>query len=200
MVLACDITIDGKQDALVVLLPNALYLLPDERLANVSTALIWCNSCGDFVAGERIDTRESLEALLAQATVGDLPAPYNFIFEDDPIRIEKYRESLRRTLHWMNLRKSPARCLTCRSTEILDVSSVRNEGFIDALGRVVTYSFVFASTSIDHRLSLYDLECNYLGEISRICPETSDFIDDGYAYDKIVAMLEQQKERDRTRR
>ncbi len=200
MVLACDITIDGKEGALVVLLPNALYLLPDERLANVSTDLIWCNSCGNFVAGESIDSRESLEASLAQAMVGELPAPYDFIFKDDPIQIEKYRESLRRTLHWMNQRKSPARCLTCRSTEIRDVSSARNEAFIDALGRVVTYSFVFASTAIDDRLSLYDLECNYLGEISRICPETTNFIDDGYAYDKIVAMLEQQKERDRTRR
>ena len=200
MVLACDITIDGKKDAQIVLLPNALYLLHDETLADVSTGLIWCNSCDDFRAGERIETRESLEALLAQSMVGELPEPYRFIFNDDPIQIEKYRESLRRTLHWMDLRKSPAQCLTCRSTEILHVSSALNEEFVDGLGRTATYSHVFASTGIDHRLSLYDLECNLLGEISRICPETSDFIDDGYAYDKIVEMLKQQNGRDRTMR
>ncbi|WP_413431592.1 hypothetical protein [Crateriforma spongiae] len=174
--------------------------MPDETLADVSTGLIWCNSCHDFRAGERIETRESVETLLAQAIKGELPDPYRFIFDDDPVQIDNYRESLRRTLHWMDLRKLPAQCLTCFSSDITHVSSALNEGFIDGRGRTATYSHVFASTGIDHRLSLYDLECNYLGEVSRICPETSDFIDDGYAYDKIVEMLKQQNGRDRTKR
>lgn len=192
MVLACDITINGQKDALIVLLPNALYLLPDETLADVSTGLVWCNSCGDFSAGERIETRESVETLLAQSTVGDLSEPYCFIFNDDPLQIDRHRESLKRTLHWMDLRQSPARCLHYYSSDIVQVSSASDEEFIDGLGRTATYSHVFASTGIDHRLSLYDLECNHLGEISRICPETSKFIDDGYPYAKIIAMLAQQ--------
>jgi hypothetical protein len=200
MVLACDITIDGKKDALIVLLPNALYLLHDETLANVSTGLVWCNSCEEFRAGERIETRESVEALLTQSMVGNLPEPYGFIFNDDPIQIAKYRESIRRTLHWMDLRKSPAQCLTCRSPDIHHISSALNEEFVDGLGRTATYSYVFASTGIDHRVSLYDHECNYLGEISRICPQTSEFIDDAYPFPKIKEMLTQQNERDRTNR
>jgi hypothetical protein len=193
MVLACSLTIDGKEDAALVLLPNAIYLLPDATLANVLSELVWCRSCDDFRAGESIDSRESTELQLCEmdsilAQEADVwPEMYRFIYNGNREQLASYRDTLKRTLHWMDFRKSPPRCLSCGG---IDVEPVSHDSFVDGRGRVVnSISHVFASTSIDHELSLYDPDGNHLGEISRICPDTSDFIDDAYDYHRIVEML-----------
>ena len=186
MVLSCDITIDGDRHAEFVLFPNALYVSPDETVASVSSALAWCNKCGGFCAAERIDTEKATRDLLNKSLDDDLPDFHDFIFENDPHAIEKFRDSLRRTLHWMTLRKDPPKCLGCSSTDIEIIGNDTGESFVDKLGRTCKYATVFASTSINHRLYVYDTECNLIAEISRICPQSSDFIDDAYEYNSLV--------------
>jgi hypothetical protein len=200
MVLACTITIDGKEDAAFVLLPHALYLLSDKSLARVSSHLVWCDTCGDFSAGEHIEPISSIETRLSKSLSNELPEYHSFIFRDDPSHIERFRASMKRTLHWMGLRQSPAKCLTCGSTRISPVCDENDKPFADNKGRIVYYSNVFASTAIDHRLTLYDTECNSIAEISRICPDSTDFIDDDYPYDKIIEILGQSPKCDRTKR
>ena len=107
MVLSCDITIDGDRHAEFVLFPNALYVSPDETVASVSSVLAWCNKCGGFCAAERIDTEKATRDQLNKSLDDDLPDFHDFIFENDPHAIEKFRDSLRRTLHWRTLRKAP---------------------------------------------------------------------------------------------
>lgn len=200
MVLACTITIDGNENAAFVLLPNALYILPDRSLARVSSHLVWCDACDDFRAGENIEPISSIEERLAKSIANELPEYHSFIFRDDHDQIEKFCNSMKRTLHWMSLRQSRPKCLTCGSARISPIRSENDDSYVDKRGRLVSYSNVFASTSIDHRLSLYDSDGVLIGEISRICPGSTDLIDDDYSYDKIVEIFAQQPECDRTMR
>lgn len=197
MVLAWELTIAGEAHPTFVLPPNALYLLPDRSLAPVHSDLVWCHACDGFRAGEFIEPRQFVQSQLAQIAEGELPEYFRFIYQEDASLWARHCDSLRRRLHWMTLRRAPPKCLDCGGLEISPVTSPPGDELADRLGRVVKCSQVLASTSIDHLLSLYTAEGDLLGEISRICPETTDFIDDGYGYDRVVDMLDRQSERDR---
>ncbi|MCR9118153.1 MAG: hypothetical protein NXI22_14555 [bacterium] len=189
MALACQLTIDGDAHAAFVIFPNAFYMLPDETLARVSSELIWCETCDDFRAGEAFSPRSHIEKELTQSFEDVEQGVRVFCFNEDRQQFARHQESQKRTLNFIDLRQSFPRCLACGGREISKVSAVENEEFIDRRGRTVRHKTVFASTAIDHRLYLFDVDGAFLGEISRITLGASDIIDDAYDYNTMVRML-----------
>lgn len=189
MLLACEIEFADGANPQFVLFRNALYLLPDETLAKASSQLIWCFGCDSFQDGESIPTTTELQTLVAECETESLQCPNDVLF-DTPEKINRYREELRRSLHWLSFRTSSPKCLQCGSENIQAIETPLGV-FTDPYERDFTLSHVFASTTIDHTLFVYDADGRQRGEMSLICPDSSEFIDDAYPPNLLVKLLNQ---------
>jgi hypothetical protein len=190
--LACDIRVDGEDAEQFVVLPICLYVLNERRLATLDCALVWCDSCQDFQAGESLDSTEWIESELARYRRGEVPEGLTFIYGEGDERAEKIvREiaSLERKLHWRRMRRSPPRCLNCGSIKNRPIHETDPDSLLHPITkRHLKLSWVFAFTSLDHSLFAYTAEGELLGEISRVSPD-SEFLDDAAPYEIIAQRL-----------
>lgn len=191
MVLCCDITSERTNDKTFVLLPNGLYVSQDESLAPLWATLTWCNCCSQFRPGEYIDSIDSIQQVIDELESGQLSDTWRFIYGDDKDKLRKAIASQKRRLQWRQLRKSPPKCLECGSTALRNFKSSNPSSLVDpGTGDGFTLSESFASTSIDHRLSLFTSEGDFRGEISRFDSHSNTFIDDSYSRSAVLALLE----------
>lgn len=189
--LACDIRVEGKDGEQFVVLPICLYVLDDRRLAPLSCALVWCDSCQDFTAGECLDSTEWIKDL-AMYRRGEVPEGLAFIYgvgDERAEKIDRETASLERQLHWRRMRRSPPRCLSCGSIENRPIKETGPDALVHPITkRHLKLSWVFAITSMDHSLFAYTAEGDLLGEISRVSPG-ADFLDDASPHEIIAQRL-----------
>ena len=186
MVLAADIKIDGSDELKFVLLPNGLYLMPEDQLADATFSLIWCDNCSDLQAGEWFDTPENVEAMIAAAESGNLRNDLQFLYARDEDMLKRSLIGWRQTLRFLLSRKLPARCIGCGGTNIQQIN--KSQSTLPTTRQQFTVSNVFASTSIDHRLTILSLDGVMLGEIGRY-DVNGNRIDATYSYDILMEIL-----------
>lgn len=191
MVYSSEITNDRSGAKTHVLEPHGLYVSQDESLAPLWTTLTWCNDCDQFQPGEYIDSIDSIQQVIDELESGQLSDTWRFIYGDDKEMLHKAIVSLKRRLQWRKNRVSPPKCLECGSARLRDFKSNGPSSIVDpSTGETFTLSESFASTSIDHRLSLFTSEGDFLGEISRVASCGKGFIDDSYSRSAVLALLE----------
>lgn len=186
MVLACDIKFDEGRVRTLVLLPNGLYLAPDERLADADFSLIWCRDCGRLTAGEWLEPAEFLESQIA-ACESENPTPeMSFLYGKDVTARKQAAESCRRKLGALRSRTAPPRCIDCSGTEIEFIDD--RHAVLPPTGERFDVSAVFANTSIDNRLTILSVDGFVLGEIARLDVQGIR-IDCTYSYSALLSML-----------
>lgn len=175
MVLMIEVKIAGKPSDQFLLARNALYLLPDRTLADVTVGAIWCHECKAVSEGEFCEApNEIAKELEATIKRGFYPEAGPFILASNPDDWDPLICGMQHRLVWARQRKSPPKCLRCGSTKIAPIEHERP--LPNGEPGIVELNYVFASTSIDFTLYLYTAEGELLGEMSRI-GRNNDFID-----------------------
>jgi hypothetical protein len=192
MVACYGIKFDGQEDKTLVLIPNGVYMLPDERLAELVATLVWCDNCGTFNAGESIESASDIESRIAAAKRGVVPRVYQAVFAGAPKRLRREIECWERRLHWRRLRISPPKCLVCGSTRVVHVNCDDPASLTTTVGKSFSAECAFASTSIDDRLSLFSSEGVFVGEISALDSTSHKRMDDSSPYASILERLQEQ--------
>ena len=173
---------------LAVPVRNAVYLLPDKTIADVTPALIWCFTCGTFSDGELIRTRDEYQTLLQNCSTR-LPRPYLYAC-DSNAKVERFTKHVHRSLNWLNYRNDPPKCLTCGNSRIESIIAEEKQSFEDPLGRIVHWNDKVLGSEIDKRLFVYDHDGKLIVELSAICPDERCLIFDEYPPEKLIALID----------
>ncbi len=96
------------------------YEFGDGNHLDVWSTPVWCHECRDYKYGERIETLEEIDRHLEEArnptskrTRSLFAGRMNREFR------MKWAEKLQRRREWLQVRRSPPRCLQCGSTDIV---------------------------------------------------------------------------------
>lgn len=115
------------------------YLLPDGRRCRMPQRVAWCRDCDKYVAAENVRSLEDIDMMLAAFKAGPAALRQHLmkIGETYSVRYASTEELVARARRdfddwmllrdWRRLRRSPARCLDCFSTEIDPVPEGSNE-------------------------------------------------------------------------
>lgn len=167
MALACNIEIEGQEASKCVLLPHALYLLPDRRAADASFELVWCDGCNELTAGELLDLPDSVKARLDAGKNGTLPREWKALVASDEDYLRRWLYGLQQTIAFLEIRKSLPRCLECGGKNIQPMYNEKSDMTTLPNGDRCTLSYSIASTSVCNRLKVLSLDGEVLGEIGR---------------------------------
>lgn len=191
MTLLYEIEVETDEKPIHVLLPYAIYVLPNQRLADLQSTLVWCDNCGSYSAGEDLLSPETLRQSIDDAESGDWPDTFDFLYGDELAPRLKVLASWKRSLQWRKERISPAKCLDCGSVQIRTFDESDPATLFDPpTNRPIKLRCCLASTSIDNRLYLYSAEGDLLAETSRTDPNGDGYIDDASPYSVIRKTLD----------
>jgi hypothetical protein len=95
-----------------------VYQMAGGETVPISSAIAWCAGCSTVVEAEQLPPRSDIERDLADVEAHGLNATALSGFGDDERLVALHVASLRSRLAWRDLRRAPARCLRCGSTEL----------------------------------------------------------------------------------
>ena len=167
---------------------NAVYLLPDRTIADVTPTLIWCFTCSSFSDGEFLRTRDEYKTLIKNCA-SELPWPYHYHVCDTDSKVERFTEHINRCLNQLKFRTHQPRCLGCGSSEIEFITASEKQDFEDPKGRIVHWVDWVLSSEIDKRLFVYNHDGALIVEISAICPDSNRLIFDEYPPENLIKLV-----------
>ena len=164
MCLVGEINTTDNESLASVILPHCAYVLPDGSHAPASNAVVWCDDCDDFTAGESLPNLTSLQNSLADASTTPMSDNILFITNGDTDAQQRIIDDATKRIEWLPHRKDQPKCFECGSINITRLPDDRSEFKHPDSGESISISIVFGSTSIDTILFLLDVDGNRLGQ------------------------------------
>jgi hypothetical protein len=94
-----------------------IYLYPDGTELDVHANPVWCLECGKVTHGEHVETLDELDRHIAE-----FEDPTSESSRFCPLTGRVQLQELKRRRVWLTKRRSPAKCLECSSTRIVQLS------------------------------------------------------------------------------